>query len=133
MKPILGKVHPQVYAIFRIMVGLLFAMHGTQKMLGFPASDRPSPPLASLAGMSGLIELVCGFLIAFGLLTSLAAFIASGEMAVAYFKAHAGHGFFPIQNQGELAVVYCFVFLFIAAYGSGIWSLDSIVFRRRRT
>ena len=134
MKPILGKVHPQVYAIFRIMAGLLFAMHGTQKLLGWPPSDRPSPPIASIYGLSGIIELVCGLLIAVGLLTTLAAFIASGEMATAYFMAHAGKGgFWPIQNQGELAVLYCFVFLFIAAYGSGIWSLDSTLFRRNRT
>jgi putative oxidoreductase len=134
MKPILGKVHPQVYAIFRIMVGLLFAMHGTQKILGWPPSDRPAPPIASIYGLSGIIELVCGLLVAVGLLTSLAAFLSSGEMAVAYFMAHAGKGgFWPIQNQGEMAVLYCFVFLFIAAYGSGIWSLDSMLFSRNRT
>lgn len=134
MKPILGKLQPQVYAIFRIMVGLLFAMHGTQKILGFPPGDRPAPAAGTLPWFSGVIELVCGLLVTVGLLGSLAAFIASGEMAVAYFKAHAGNGgFFPIQNGGEMAVLYCFVFLFIAAYGSGIWSLDSIFFKRSRT
>ncbi|MCU1347203.1 MAG: DoxX family protein [Acidobacteria bacterium] len=133
MKPILSNFHPQIYAIFRLVIGLLFAIHGTQKLLGFPPSDHPAPPIASIFGLSGIIELVCGILIAIGLLGSIAAFIASGEMAVAYFMAHAGKGgFLPIQNGGELAVVYCFVFLFIAAYGSGIYSVDAAISRNKR-
>ncbi|UOQ73917.1 DoxX family protein [Hymenobacter cellulosilyticus] len=118
------------YALLRIVVGLLFAMHGSQKLLGFPG-DGASMPLASLMGVAGIIELVGGLLIMLGLFTRVAAFIASGTMAVAYFMAHFPKHPLPIINEGELAVVYCFVFLFIAAYGSGIWSLDSL--RTNRT
>ncbi|PJJ47808.1 DoxX family protein [Hymenobacter chitinivorans] len=113
------------YALLRIVVGLLFAMHGSQKLLGFPG-DGSTVPLASLMGVAGIIELVGGLLIMLGLFTRPAAFLASGTMAVAYFMAHFPKHPLPIINQGELAVVYCFVFLFIAAYGSGIWSLDSL-------
>jgi putative oxidoreductase len=90
-------------------------------------------PIASLPGVAGIIELVCGFLIAFGLLTGIAAFIASGEMAVAYFMAHAPHGFWPVVNKGELAVIYCFAFLYIASVGGGRWSLDAMLRRSRVT
>ncbi|UOQ54668.1 DoxX family protein [Hymenobacter cellulosivorans] len=113
------------YALLRIVVGLLFAMHGSQKLLGFPG-DGSGMPLASLMGVAGIIELVGGLLIMLGLFTRPAAFLASGTMAVAYFMAHFPKHPLPIINEGELAVVYCFVFLFIAAYGSGIWSLDSL-------
>ena len=113
------------YALLRIVVGLLFAMHGSQKLLGFPG-DGPGMPLASLMGVAGIIELVGGLLIMLGLFTRPAAFLASGTMAVAYFMAHFPKHPLPIINEGELAVVYCFVFLFISAYGSGIWSLDSL-------
>jgi putative oxidoreductase len=105
------------YVLMRVVVGLLFACHGAQKMLGLFGGHRV--PLVSQIGAAGAIELVCGVLIAIGLFTTLAAFIASGEMAVAYFQAHAPRGFWPIQNQGELAVLYCFVFLYIAARGTG--------------
>ena len=88
-------------------------------------------PLASLMGFAGVIELVGGLLIAFGFLTSYAAFIASGEMAAAYFKAHAPQGALPLLNRGELAVLYCFLFLYIASIGSGGWSLDALMSRRR--
>jgi putative oxidoreductase len=124
MNPILGRWNAQIYAIFRIVAGLLFAMHGTQKVLGFPPGDMGKPAVGSLPWISGAIELVCGLAIAIGLLTSLAAFLASGEMAVAYFMVHAKNGFWPILNKGELAVLYCFVFLYIAAHGAGIWSID---------
>ena len=87
-------------------------------------------PLASLMGFAGLVELIGGLLIAFGLLTSYAAFIASGQMAVAYFKAHAPQGALPILNRGELAVLYCFLFLYIASQGSGPWSLEGIMRRK---
>ena len=111
-----------LYSLMRFIVGLLFATHGAQKLLGIPGGHRMTgPPLVVAAGV---IELVCGLLIAFGLLTRIAAFLAAGEMAVAYFMAHAPHGFWPIQNKGEPAVVYCFVFLFIAAFGAGRYSLD---------
>ncbi len=130
MESILGKYAPQIYALLRIVAGLLFAMHGSQKLLGFPG-DQAGMPLASLMGVAGIIELVGGLLIAFGLFTSIAAFIASGEMAAAYFMAHAPKGALPILNQGELSVLYCFLFLYIAAHGAGVWSIDAL--RRPRT
>jgi len=131
MRTVIGRFTPQVFAIMRIVTGLLFACHGSQKLLNWPPGEM-HPPLASLPGLSGLIELVCGLLIAVGFLTGIAAFIASGEMAAAYFMAHAPGGFWPIVNKGEPAVVYCFVFLFIAAHGSGRLSLDHTLRRRRR-
>jgi putative oxidoreductase len=124
MERILGKYSPQLYAILRIVVGLLFAMHGSQKLFGVPGSNPPVE-MASMMGFAGIVELVAGILIAIGLFTSIAAFIASGEMAVAYFMAHAPKGSLPILNQGELAVLFCFVFLYFAAQGSGIWSVDA--------
>lgn len=129
MHAILGNVSPQLYALLRIVSGLLFAFHGSQKLLGFPGGTPPVE-LASLMGLAGIIELVGGLMIAIGLFTSIAAFIASGTMAVAYFMAHAPKGAFPIQNQGEAAVLFCFVFLYIAAQGSGIWSADAAMRRR---
>ncbi len=115
-----GAVH--AYAAMRIVVGLLFACHGAQKLLGVLGGHRM--PLASQFGAAGVIELFGGVLIAIGFLTSFAAFIASGEMAVAYFQNHAPRGWFPIQNQGELAAVYCFVFLYIATRGAGVGGID---------
>jgi putative oxidoreductase len=107
----------------------MFALHGSQKLLGWPG-DKP-PVDAPLMKVAGVIELVGGLLIAIGFLTGIAAFLASGEMAAAYFIAHA-HPItsLPVLNQGELPVVYCFLFLFIAAHGAGIWSVDGA--RRRR-
>lgn len=124
MNQFLEKYSPYIYAILRIVSGLMFAMHGSQKVFGIPG-DKSPVPLASLLGVGGILELVCGLLIALGLVASYAAFIASGEMAVAYFMMHASHGFLPIVNQGELAVLYCFLFLYIAARGSGVWSIAS--------
>jgi len=132
MRTVIGRFTPQVFAIMRIVVGLLFACHGTQKILGWPPREFPVK-LASMAGASGMIELVCGLLIAVGFMTGIAAFIASGEMAAAYFIAHFPQGWIPLQNKGELAVVYCFVFLFIAAHSAGIWSLDNSLTKRNRT
>jgi putative oxidoreductase len=123
MEKTLGKFSPQIYALLRIVSGLLFAQHGAQKLLG--ALGGEAVDLASRAGLAGVIELVGGLLIASGFFGSLAAFIASGEMAAAYFIAHAGGGLFPIQNRGELAMLYCFLFLYISARGSGIWSVDA--------
>jgi putative oxidoreductase len=120
----LGKFSPQIYALLRIVAGLLFAQHGAQKLFG--ALGGEAVQLASRAGLAGVIELVGGLLIAFGLFAGLAAFIASGEMAAAYFIAHAGNALFPIQNRGELAMLYCFLFLYIASKGSGVWSLDAM-------
>lgn len=129
MEQFLGNYSIYIYAILRIVAGLTFALHGSQKLLGFPG-DKPPVPIASLMGIGGLLELVCGLLIALGLLTSYAAFIASGEMAVAYFMLHSPKGFLPTINQGDLSVLYCFLFLYIAAQGSGVWSLDAL--RKRR-
>jgi putative oxidoreductase len=113
----------------RIIVGLLFACHGGQKLLGFPPGGHGAPH--DVMGLTAAwLELVCGFLVAFGLLTRVAAFLASGEMAVAYFMAHASGGYFPIQNHGEAAVFYCFAFLFIFFHGPGLLSIDSVIYKR---
>lgn len=126
MNTILGNYSPYIYAVLRIITGLTFALHGSQKLFGIPG-NKPPVPFTSLMGFGGLIELVCGLLIAFGLLASYAAFIASGEMAVAYFMLHFPKGFLPILNQGDLAVLYCFLFLYISAQGAGVWSLDNLL------
>ena len=131
MRTVIGRFTPQVFAIMRIVVGATFACHGTQKILNWPPRDFPVK-IASLPGAAGIIELVCGVLIVIGLFTGLAAFIASGEMAAAYFLVHFPKGWVPLQNKGELAVVYCFVFLYIAAHGAGIWSVDSRLKGTRR-
>ncbi len=115
------------YTLFRLMAGLLFTCHGAQKLFGMAGATRMTAPLMVTAGV---IELFGGLLIAAGLFASFAAFLASGEMAVAYFTRHAPHAFLPIVNHGELAVLYCFAFLFIAASGSGAWSLDALIWRR---
>jgi len=133
MAELIGRFSAQTFAILRIVAGLMFALHGTQKLFGYPPMPKGmSGPLPPLMMVAGGIELICGFLIAIGFFTGIAAFIASGEMAVAYFMGHASHGgFWPLENQGELAVLYCFVFLFIAAHGGGIWSVDNAL--RRKT
>jgi putative oxidoreductase len=112
------------FALFRIVTGSLFASHGAQKL--FAVFGGPAATGKPLLLTAGVIELVGGLLVAVGLFARPAAFLASGEMAVAYFMAHAPGGFWPIVNKGEPAVLYCFAFLFIAAHGAGIWSLDSI-------
>lgn len=129
MKRFLGSYSPHLYAVLRIVAGVMFAMHGTQKLFGWPGGGDTAE-LATLMGLAGIIEFVGGFMIAFGFLTSWAAFIASGEMAAAYFIAHASKALWPILNQGELAVLYCFLFLYMAAKGSGIWSIDAARHRR---
>ena len=114
------------YALLRIVAGLLFSVHGFQKLFGVLGGKTVE--LASQRGLGGIIEVACGLLIALGLLTRPAAFLASGTMAVAYFQFHwkleMGEKFFPIVNRGELAVVYCFLFFYIACKGAGSWSLD---------
>ena len=117
-----------MFAITRLIIGLLFACHGGQKILGFPPGGHGGA--AGLMLLGGWIELVCGFMIALGFLTRIGAFIAAGEMAVAYFMMHAKGGFFPIINHGEAAVFYCFFFLFVFIHGPGLWSLDSMLFKR---
>ncbi len=116
----LGRFEPQAYALLRIVTGVLFLFHGLQK---FGLLGGQMVPLQSLAGAAGVIELVGGALVAIGLFTTPVAFICSGEMAYAYFTVHQPTGMWPIQNRGELAALYCFIFLFIAARGSGIWSV----------
>ena len=113
---------PQIYALMRIVFGFLFIFHGLQKMFGLFGGRVAE--LVSLRGLAGVIEIVAGSLIMFGWFTRPAAFIASGEMAVAYFLSHQPSGLWPIQNRGELAALYCFAFLYIAARGAGPLSID---------
>ena len=117
---------PQMLSVLRIMTALLFLEHGTMKLLGFPDSGRPGPDLFSLMGLAGTLEIVGGLLLVLGLFTRPVAFILSGQMAVAYFMAHAPQGFHPIQNGGESAILFCFVFLYLAIAGAGSWSLDAV-------
>ena len=121
MPRFLGRYADAVYTFLRVVAGLMFAIHGAQKLFGFLGGHQQ--PIGSLFWVGGVIELVGGLLIAIGLLTRWAAFIASGEMAVAYFMVHAKDGFWPILNKGELAVLYCFVFLYIACRGDGRYSV----------
>lgn len=115
---------PRVLAILRIMTALLFLEHGTQKIFGFPATDH-APALLSLFGLAGLLEVAGGILIALGLFTRPVAFILSGQMAVAYFMAHAPRSFFPALNGGDGAILFCFVFLYLVFAGPGAWALDN--------
>ena len=128
MEKLIGAHAPQAYAIMRIVVGLLFICHGAQKVFGLFGGVNGAPaPLFSVFGVAGLVESLGGLLIALGLFTGYVAFIASGEMAVAYFIGHFPQAFWPIQNGGELAVLNCFIFLYMATRGSGIWSLDAVL------
>jgi putative oxidoreductase len=124
MQKVLGRYSPYFYALLRIVAGLAFAQHGAQKLFGVLGGTAVE--LMSQRGLAGVIEFVGGILIAIGLFTSPIAFLASGQMAVAYFQAHAPRAFWPIQNGGELAMLFCFVFLYFAATGSGKLSVDSI-------
>ncbi len=126
----LDRYADPVYCITRLVVGLMFACHGGQKILGFPPGGHGAPTDA-LSWLGAIIELAGGFLIAFGLLTRIAAFISSGEMMVAYFMYHARGGYFPIQNHGESAVFYCWFFLFVFFYGPGRWSIDALMGQSR--
>ncbi|HKK51985.1 MAG TPA: DoxX family protein [Myxococcota bacterium] len=114
---------PQTYALLRIVAGFLFLWHGSQKLLGFPPSAGPPPDW--IVWVAGPIELVGGLLVMIGLFTRWAAFLCSGLMAAAYWMAHGTRALLPIENQGELAALYCFVFLFISAQGAGLWSVDA--------
>ena len=130
----LSKWEPQALSVLRIVTAFLFMAHGAQKLFGFPAGQQPGqrPPLASTMGVGGLLEFVGGLLFLFGLFTRPVAFVLSGLMAAAYFIVHSKWftgSFFPIVNRGELAALYCFVFLFFAANGGGRYSLDWL--RRR--
>ncbi|TDR90393.1 DoxX family protein [Enterovirga rhinocerotis] len=127
-----GRLAPHLLSLMRLMAGLLFMQHGTQKLLAFPtAPANGMPAIGTLFWFGGIIELVGGLLIAVGLLTRPAAFLASGMCAFAYFLFHAQRNFFPILNGGELAALYAFVFLYIAAAGAGPWSVDAARSRLR--
>jgi putative oxidoreductase len=115
---------PRLLSVLRIVVAFMFMSHGMQKILGFPVPASHPIALASLSGVAGLLELFGGALLLIGLFTRPVAFILSGEMAFAYFMAHAPQGFWPLLNRGELAVAYCFLFLYFAVAGAGVWSID---------
>jgi putative oxidoreductase len=117
----------QLLSVLRIMSGLLFLQHGTTKYLNIPVGPMNNASPFTMSGAAGIIELVAGVLLVLGLFTRPAAFISSGMCAVAYFYAHAGRSFYPILNAGELAVLYTFVFLYLAAAGGGPWSLDRLI------
>ena len=119
-----AKLAPWFYVLLRVIAGLAFAQHGAQKLFGVLGGQAVS--LATQRGLAGIIEFVGGIMIALGLFTGPVAFIASGEMAWAYFQSHAPRGLWPIQNGGELAVLYCFIFLYLSAVGSGKLSVDAI-------
>jgi len=120
---------PHFLSLLRLMTGLLVLQFGTMKILGFPPSDFAGTSLTSMIGIAGLLELVGGALVAVGLFPRCAAFVLSGEMAFAYFIGHAPRGFYPALNEGTLAVLFCFVFLYLSAAGGGPWGLDRIVRR----
>jgi putative oxidoreductase len=128
MVRLLGRYSEYIYAILRIVVGLLFVFHGTQKFFHYPPlpPGMPAMPLNSLMTVGAGIEVVAGLMILFGFFASIAAFIASGEMAVAYFMVHQPMATWPTTNGGDSAVLFCFIFLYIAARGSGVWSIDSL-------
>ncbi len=116
----------RILAILRIVAGLLYLTHGLVKLFGFPPGAAPGKvPLGTLFGVAGVIELAGGVLVVLGLFTRPVAFLLSGQMAVAYFMIHAPQGFYPVLNGGELAILYCFVFLYLAAAGGGAWSVDA--------
>lgn len=121
---ILRAYEPQLLSVLRVASGLLLLQHGTTKYLNFPESPMNDASLASMGGAAGVLELIGGVLLIIGLFTRPVAFILSGMTAVAYFYAHAPQGFFPLLNGGELAALYCFVFLYLSAAGGGAWSVD---------
>jgi len=127
---------PQLLSVLRIVVAFMFMQVGTAKLFAFPAAIMPgggTAPFGSLPWFAGVLEVFVGVLILLGLFTRPAAFILSGEMAVAYFLGHFPQGFWPVLNQGQPAVFYCFFFLYLSAAGPGPWSLDALLARRRGT
>jgi putative oxidoreductase len=132
MTGFLGRYSSYTYAILRIVVGFLFMCHGAQILVGFPPLPAGTPHselagfMAAFITFGSILELLLGFLVMIGFLSSFAAFIASGEMAVAYFMFHQQNGALPATNGGDAAVLFCFIFLFIASRGPGLWSLDSL-------
>ena len=130
--PIPPRWAPRLLSVLRIVAALLFMAHGTQKLFAWPVDEpRSVAPLLSMMGLAGVLEVFGGALLLLGLFTRPVAFLLAGEMAVAYFMAHAPRGFWPILNGGELPILYCFLFLFLAAYGGGPWSLDAVRGRDR--
>jgi putative oxidoreductase len=130
--PIPESWTPYLRSVLRVIVGFLFMAHGTQKLFAFPVAEPRDPvALFSLMGLAGVLEAFGGLLVLLGLFTRPVAFLLSGEMAVAYFRAHAPQGFWPILNRGELAALYSFLFLYLAAVGGGCWSLDDWLFGKR--
>lgn len=126
----LSAYAPRALAILRIIAGLLFLEHATSKFFAFPV-PFPMQPLPPLLIAAGVIELVAGTLIALGLFTRLAAFVASGEMAFAYFLQHIPNAFWPLVNKGEPALLFCFIFLYLVFAGPGSWALDNVIGRGR--
>ena len=120
----LSAYAPQALAVLRIVTGLLFVLHGTQKLFGFPETEF-QPPLMSLFGAAGIIELITGVMIIAGFFTRPAVFIASGTMAVAYWMIHAPSNLFPANNGGDAAILFCFVFLYLVFAGPGAWSVNN--------
>jgi putative oxidoreductase len=118
---------PYALAVLRIVTALIFMEHGTQKLIGFPAPpEGGQPPLLSLFGIGGILELGGGLLVLVGLFTRPAAFLLAGEMAVAYWMVHAPQSFYPVLNRGDAAILYCFVFLLFVFTGPGAWSIDAV-------
>ena len=128
----MNRRSPDVLSILRIIAAFVFLVHGTQKLFGFPA-PFPMPQLPALFVAGGLIETFGGLVLLIGLFTRPVALVLSGEMAVAYFKFHAPQGFWPLLNDGEGAVLYCFIFLFLASAGGGPWSFDRLLRGRAST
>lgn len=133
MTATLNRYSPYMLAVLRIVAGLIFMEHGTQKLFGFPPTDMAGPEVMSLMWIGGVLELVGGLLIVLGLFTRVAAFVVSGEMAAAYWMFHAPSSVFPILNGGDGAILYCFVFLYLVFAGPGAWSLDALIGRKAAT
>ena len=131
--PIPASWAPYLKSVLRFIVALLFIMHGTQKFFGFPTAEaRATVPLVSQLGLASMLEMIGGTLLLLGLFTRPIAFVLAGEMAVAYFRAHAPRGLWPLVNRGEPAVLFCFTWLYFAAAGAGPWSLDALRGRKAR-
>lgn len=129
MDNFLAAWQPRVLSILRIVTAFLFMQHGAQKILGFPAEQRYPFDITSLSGVAGVLELFGGALLLIGLFTRPVAFLLSGLMAFAYFLVHAPQGFWPLNNGGELAALFSFVFLYIWTAGGGAWSIDNLIKR----
>jgi putative oxidoreductase len=130
--PWLQRLQPQILALLRIVTGLLFLEHALIKLAGFPPGGKPGlQDVGSYLWIAGIIELVTSVLVTVGLFTRLAAFVAAGEMAIAYWTVHAKMGLYPAVNMGEAAILFCFVFLYLAAAGPGAWSVDGARFRAK--